>query len=125
MFAAIIYVLVCGCAWRALAPCFGASKSTVHRRFLIWPRAGVYGTPVIYEAAYERTRHAGLEIVMNWGLLQRRQLHHRVCRGRGRIQPVEEQKISVLCLRILQSDQVHVNTLMFQDALGEPNGPSF
>lgn len=43
VFAAIIYVLVSGCAWRALPPCFGASKSTVHRRFLIWPRAGVWG----------------------------------------------------------------------------------
>ncbi|GGV17794.1 hypothetical protein GCM10010275_69350 [Streptomyces litmocidini] len=43
VFAAITYVLVGGCAWRALPPCFGASKSTVHRRFLIWPRAGVCG----------------------------------------------------------------------------------
>ncbi|WP_344500903.1 IS5 family transposase [Streptomyces enissocaesilis] len=43
VFAAIIYVLVSGCAWRALPPCFGASKSTVHRRFLIWSRAGVWG----------------------------------------------------------------------------------
>ncbi|MFH8471012.1 transposase [Streptomyces sp. NPDC017991] len=32
VFAAIIYGLVSGCAWRALPPCFGASKSTVHRR---------------------------------------------------------------------------------------------
>ncbi|GHE25287.1 hypothetical protein Shyd_85950 [Streptomyces hydrogenans] len=43
MFAAIVYVLVSGCVWRALPPCFGASKSTVHRRFLIWSRAGVWG----------------------------------------------------------------------------------
>ncbi|PAU49672.1 hypothetical protein CK936_06570 [Streptomyces albireticuli] len=43
VFAAIIYVLVSGSAWRALPPCFGASKSTVHRRFLIWSRAGVWG----------------------------------------------------------------------------------
>ncbi|GAA3446381.1 hypothetical protein Pve01_41070 [Planomonospora venezuelensis] len=41
MFAAIAYVLVSGCAWRALPPCFGISKSTVHRRFGIWSRAGV------------------------------------------------------------------------------------
>ncbi|MEV7004433.1 transposase [Streptomyces sp. NPDC093982] len=27
----------------ALPPCFGASKSTVHRRFAIWSRAGVWG----------------------------------------------------------------------------------
>jgi transposase len=43
LFAAIIYVLVSGCAWRALPPCFGISKSTAHRRFLIWSRAGVWG----------------------------------------------------------------------------------
>ncbi|MFL1897508.1 IS5 family transposase [Streptomyces tauricus] len=43
VFAAVVYVLVSGCAWRALPPCFGASKSTVHRRFLIWSRAGVWG----------------------------------------------------------------------------------
>nr|WP_260408640.1 IS5 family transposase [Planomonospora venezuelensis] len=41
VFAAIAYVLVSGCAWRALPPCFGISKSTVHRRFGIWSRAGV------------------------------------------------------------------------------------
>lgn len=42
VFATIIYVLVSGCAWRAPPPCFGASKSTVHRRFVIWSRAGVW-----------------------------------------------------------------------------------
>ncbi|MFJ4828908.1 transposase [Streptomyces sp. NPDC088747] len=31
VFAVIIYVLVTGCAWRALPPWFGASKSTVRR----------------------------------------------------------------------------------------------
>ncbi|MGW9382478.1 transposase, partial [Streptomyces albidoflavus] len=31
LFAAIIYVLVSGFAWRALPPCFGISKSTAHR----------------------------------------------------------------------------------------------
>ena len=45
VFAAIVYVLVSGCVWRALPPCFGASKSTVHRRFAIWSRAGVWGRP--------------------------------------------------------------------------------
>lgn len=43
VFAAIVYVLVSECAWRALPPCFGASKSTVHRRFVVWPKAGVWG----------------------------------------------------------------------------------
>ncbi len=42
VFAAIVHVLVSGCAWRALPPCFGISKSTAHRRFLIWSRAGVW-----------------------------------------------------------------------------------
>ncbi|MCX4420249.1 AMP-binding protein [Streptomyces mirabilis] len=36
-------LLVSGCAWRTLPPCFGASKSTVHRRFAIRSRAGVWG----------------------------------------------------------------------------------
>jgi transposase len=45
VFAAIVYVLVSGCAWRALPQCFGASKSTVHRRFAIWSRAGVFARP--------------------------------------------------------------------------------
>ncbi|MQS10217.1 IS5 family transposase [Streptomyces alkaliphilus] len=40
--AAIVYVLTSGCAWRHLPPCFGISKSTAHRRFLIWSRAGVW-----------------------------------------------------------------------------------
>jgi transposase len=39
LFAAIVYVLVNGCAWRQLPPCFGISKSTAHRRFLIWSRS--------------------------------------------------------------------------------------
>src|SRR3954468_20115246 len=43
LFAAIVYVLVSGCARRSLPPCFGISKSTAHRRFLIWSRAGVWG----------------------------------------------------------------------------------
>src|SRR5882757_3976109 len=42
VFAAIVYVLVSGCAWRTLPPCFGISKSTAHRRFVIWSRAA-YG----------------------------------------------------------------------------------
>nr|WP_207630965.1 MULTISPECIES: IS5 family transposase [unclassified Actinopolyspora] len=43
VFAAIVYVLVSGCSWRHVPPCFGASKSTVHRRFRIWTHAGVWG----------------------------------------------------------------------------------
>lgn len=55
---AIIYVLVSGCAWRALSPCFGISKSTAHRRCLIWSRAGVWGRP--HEAVLHRLDDAGL-----------------------------------------------------------------
>ncbi|MFI1370057.1 IS5 family transposase [Streptomyces griseochromogenes] len=58
LFAAIIYVLVSGCAWRALPPCFGISKSTAHRRFMIWSRAGVWGR--LYEAVLHQLDDAGL-----------------------------------------------------------------
>jgi transposase len=58
LFAAIVYVLVSGCAWRALPPCFGISKSTAHRRFLIWSRAGVWGR--LHEAVLHRLDDAGL-----------------------------------------------------------------
>ena len=42
VFAAIVYVLVSGCAWRLLPPCFGVSKSIAHRWFMLWTRAGVW-----------------------------------------------------------------------------------
>ncbi|MFC8671032.1 IS5 family transposase [Streptomyces sp. NPDC057199] len=58
LLAAIIYVLVSGCAWRQLPPCFGVSKSTAHRRFLIWSRAGVWGR--LHEAVLRRLDDAGL-----------------------------------------------------------------
>ncbi|WGD38754.1 IS5 family transposase [Streptomyces cathayae] len=58
LFAAIIYVLVSGCAWRALPPCFGISKSTAHRRFQIWSRAGVWGR--LHEEILHRLDDAGL-----------------------------------------------------------------
>lgn len=58
LFAAITYVLVGGCAWRGLPPCFGISKSTAHRRFLIWSRAGGWGRP--HEAVLHRLDDAGL-----------------------------------------------------------------
>ncbi|GAA1545141.1 hypothetical protein GCM10009730_62740 [Streptomyces albidochromogenes] len=58
VFAAIIYVLVSGCAWRALPPCFGISKSTAHRRFVIWSRAGVWGR--LHEEIVHRLDDAGL-----------------------------------------------------------------
>ena len=58
VFAAIVYVLVSGCAWRALPPCFGAARSTVHRRFTIWARAGVFAR--LHREILERMRESGL-----------------------------------------------------------------
>ncbi|MGX7828886.1 IS5 family transposase [Actinokineospora sp. 24-640] len=58
VFAAIVYVLVSGCAWRALPPCFGAARSTVHRRFTIWARAGVFVR--LHREILERLRESGL-----------------------------------------------------------------
>jgi transposase len=58
LFAAITYVLVSGCAWRALPPCFGISKSTAHRRFLIWSRAVVWGR--LHEVVLHQLDDAGL-----------------------------------------------------------------
>ncbi|MBJ3810202.1 IS5 family transposase [Streptomyces flavofungini] len=58
LFAAVIYVLVSGCAWRHLPPCFGISKSTAHRRFLIWSRAGVWGR--LHQAVLHQLDDAGL-----------------------------------------------------------------
>lgn len=50
--------LVSGCGCRQLPPCFGISKSTTHRRFLIWSRAGVWGR--LHEAVLERLDDVGL-----------------------------------------------------------------
>ncbi|MGQ4731516.1 IS5 family transposase [Streptomyces sp. Ju416(a)] len=58
LFAAIVYALVRGCAWRALPPCFGISKSTAHCRFLIWPRAGVWGR--LHDEILHRLDDAGM-----------------------------------------------------------------
>ncbi|GGU93950.1 hypothetical protein GCM10010182_07260 [Actinomadura cremea] len=58
VFAAIVYVLTSGCAWRSLPPCFGASKSTVHRRFTIWSRAGVWAR--LHQVLLDRLADEGL-----------------------------------------------------------------
>ncbi|MEU8952449.1 transposase [Streptomyces sp. NPDC048489] len=49
LFAAITYVLVSNCPWRSVPKCFEVSKSTVHRRFTIWYRAGLW-TCLYHEA---------------------------------------------------------------------------
>ena len=58
LLAAIIYILVSGYAWRALPPCFGISKSTAHRMFLIWSRADVCGR--LHEEILHRLDDAGM-----------------------------------------------------------------
>jgi transposase len=58
VFAAIVYVLVSGCSWRALPPCFGISKSTAHRRFLIWSHAGVWAR--LHQAVLDKLAVADL-----------------------------------------------------------------
>jgi transposase len=40
--AAVVFVLVTGCAWRHLPPVFGVSKATAHRRFTAWTSAGLW-----------------------------------------------------------------------------------
>jgi transposase len=57
IFAAIVYVFTSGCAWRHLPPCFAASKSTVHRRFL-WSKAGPWGR--LHRRLREELAEAGL-----------------------------------------------------------------
>jgi transposase len=42
VFAAVVFVLTTGCAWRHLPPVFGVSKATAHRRFVAWTQAGVW-----------------------------------------------------------------------------------
>ncbi len=58
LLAEIAYVLVSGCARRALPPCFGISKSTAHHRHLIWSRAGVRGR--LHEEILHRLDDGGL-----------------------------------------------------------------
>ncbi len=74
LFAAIIYVMVSGCSWRALPPCFGMPKHGTHRRFLIWSRAGIRGR--LHRAVLHRPDNAGLldiaRVVLGPSLVDRR-----------------------------------------------------
>ncbi|MFI1259300.1 IS5 family transposase [Streptomyces netropsis] len=85
--AAMVYVLVSGCSWRALPPCFGILKSTAHRWFLIWSRAGVWGG--LHEAVLHRLDDAGLTDVthLSWTppMCGRKggRTHRSVARGAG------------------------------------------
>ena len=42
VFAAIVFVLTTGCAWRHLPPTFGVSHQTAHRRFGEWSEAALW-----------------------------------------------------------------------------------
>ncbi|UED85075.1 transposase [Streptomyces profundus] len=42
VFAAVVYVVTSGCAWRRLPATFGVSPATAHRRFTAWSEADVW-----------------------------------------------------------------------------------
>jgi transposase len=42
VFAAVVYVLASGCAWRHLPPAFGVSQAIAHRSFTAWTEAGLW-----------------------------------------------------------------------------------
>ncbi|MCX5388893.1 IS5 family transposase [Streptomyces sp. NBC_00094] len=42
VFAAVVYVLTSGCAWRYLPESFGVSPATAHRRFTAWTEVGLW-----------------------------------------------------------------------------------
>ncbi len=42
VFAAVVFVLTSGCAWRHLPSCFATSPATAHRRFTAWSEAGLW-----------------------------------------------------------------------------------
>ncbi len=42
VFAAVVFVLTSGCAWRLLPPSFDVTVPTAHRRFTAWTEAGLW-----------------------------------------------------------------------------------
>lgn len=57
VFTAIVFVLVSGCAWRHLPPCFAVAVPTAHRRFSEWTKAGLWRG--LQEAVLDRHGSAG------------------------------------------------------------------
>ncbi len=57
VFAAIVFVLTTGCAWRHLPPTFGVSYQTAHRRFTEWSDAGLWVK--LHRAVLDRLGAAG------------------------------------------------------------------
>src|SRR3712207_340042 len=61
VFAAIVYVLTTGCAWRRLPAEFGVSQATAHRRFVAWSRAGLWRR--LHQAVLDRL---GEQAAIDW-----------------------------------------------------------
>lgn len=57
VFAAMVFVLTSGCAWRHLPPTFGVSYQTAHRRFAEWSEAGLWAK--LHRAMLDRLGSAG------------------------------------------------------------------
>jgi transposase len=57
VFAAIVFVLTTGCAWRHMPPNFALSHQTMHRRFTEWSMAGRQAT--LHRAVLDRLGGAG------------------------------------------------------------------
>lgn len=57
VFAAIVFVLTTGCAWRHLPPAFGVSHQTAHRRFTEWSEAALWAK--LHRAVLDRLGAAG------------------------------------------------------------------
>ncbi|WP_408612789.1 IS5 family transposase [Glycomyces luteolus] len=57
VFAAIVFVLTTGCAWRHLPPTFGVSHQTAHRRFTEWSEAALWAK--LHRAVLDRLGAAG------------------------------------------------------------------
>jgi transposase len=57
VFAAIVFVLTTGCAWRHLPPTFGVSHQTAHRRFTEWSQAALWAK--LHRAVLDRLGAAG------------------------------------------------------------------
>lgn len=57
VFAAVVFVLTTGCAWRLLPPVFGVSHQTAHRRFTEWSEAALWAK--LHRAVLDRLGAAG------------------------------------------------------------------
>ncbi|WP_231896870.1 IS5 family transposase [Mycobacteroides stephanolepidis] len=61
VFTAVVFVLVSGCAWRHLPPCFAVTVPTAHRRFAEWTAVGVWRR--LQEAVLDRL---GADGALDW-----------------------------------------------------------